>query len=197
MIPETPKNPIPGGAPPPLPSSRLVEVPEDALRGLLKNTGLTVEEFLLTHRVKIQTGREFQKRANAAKWSRLWLAASALFCLYSLVTDHDIEDGISLVLLSAMTWMEFRVHEWFLRGDSRGATYGYWNQTLFSVLFLIWGAYHFFTATVPPEASDMLDASSATLALQISKLFYVIVGLVGATGQYILALYYKRSVRKG
>ena len=196
MTPDAPTSPPPRSGPPPLPSARLIEVPEDLLRGLLKGTGQTVEEFLRANRATIQTGKEFQKRANAAKWSRLWLAASTFFCVISLISGRDIEDAISAVLLGAMTCVEFKVHEWFLKGDSRGAIYGYWNQTLFACLFLVYGGYHFFTASAPEAATDMLDPSYTTLAIQLAKGFYVVVGIVGAVGQYILALYYKRSLRK-
>ena len=110
---------------------------EDVLQALLKGSGQTVEEFLRANRAKIQIGREFQKRANAAKWSRLWLAASTLFCLIPLISGRDFEDAISVLLLGAMTCMEFKVRDWFLKGDSRAAVFGYWNQTLFAGLFLI------------------------------------------------------------
>lgn len=95
-----------------------------------------------------------------------------------------------------MTCVEFKVHDWFSKGDSRGAVYGYWNQTLFAGLFLIYGAYHFFSASAPQTITDMLDASDAHIVLQLSKVFYGTVGLVGATAQYGLALYYKGSLRK-
>lgn len=196
MVSETPKTPLLKTGPPPLPSARLVEIPEEALQELLNGSGQTVEGFLEAQRVKIQTGRGFQKRANAAKWSRLWLAASTLFCLVSLMSGRDIEDAISVVLLGAMTCVEFKVHDWFSKGDSRGAVYGYWNQTLFAGLFLIYGAYHFFAASAPQTMTDMLDASYAPIVLKLSKLFYATVGIVGATAQYLLALYYKRSLQK-
>jgi len=162
----------------------------------LSGSGQTVEGFLLAQRAKIQTGRGFEKRANAAKWSRLWLAASTLFCLISLISGRDIEDAISVLLLGSMTCVEFKVHDWFSKGDSRGAVYGYWNQTLFAGLFLVYGAYHFFTASAPQTMTDMLDASYTPIFLKLSKLFYGTVGIVGATAQYFLALYYKRSLRK-
>ncbi|MGA3169503.1 MAG: hypothetical protein ABSE62_00675 [Chthoniobacteraceae bacterium] len=196
MVTETPKSPLLNTGSPPLPSTRLVEIPEDALQDLLNGSGQTVEGFLQAQRAKIRTGRGFEKRANVAKWSRLWLAASTLFCLISLISGRDIEDAISVLLLGAMTCVEFKVHDWFSKGDSRGAVYGYWNQTLFAGLFLIYGAYHFFSASAPQTITDMLDASDAHIVLQLSKVFYGTVGLVGATAQYGLALYYKGSLRK-
>jgi len=196
VVTATPKSPLLKTGPPPLPSTRLVEIPEDALQDLLNGSGQTVEEFLRAQRAKILTGRGFQKRAKAAKWSRLWLAASTLFCLVSLISGRDIEDAISVLFLGAMTCVEFKVHDWFSKGDSRGAVYGYWNQTLFAGLFLIYGAYHFLAASAPQTMTDMLDASYTPIVLQLSKLFYGTVGIVGATAQYVLALYYKRSLRK-
>jgi hypothetical protein len=196
VISDTPESPRVKSVPPPLLSARLVEIPEDVLAGLLKDSGQTVEEFLRAHRGRIQTGRVFQKRANAAKWSRLWLALSTFFCLISLIFGRDLEDAISVLLLGAMTCVEFKVHDWFLKGDSRGAVYGYWNQTLFACLFLIYGAYHYFTVSAPETATEVLGAGYTPMVLQLSKLIYAIVGIVGATGQYVLALYYKRSLRK-
>jgi len=192
----TPKSPLLKTSPPPSPSTRLVEIPEDALQELLNASGQTVQEFLRAQAARIRTGRGFEKRANAAKWSRLWLAASTLFCLVSLISGRDIEDAISVLLMGAMTCVEFKVHDWFSKGDSRGAVYGYWNQTLFAGLFLIYGAYHVFTASAPQTISDVLDASYAPLIIKLSKLFYGTVGIVGATAQYVLALYYKRSLPK-
>jgi hypothetical protein len=187
--------PLPG---PPLtpPSTRLVEIPEDVLANLLKGTGQSVEEFLQANRSRIQTGRDFQKRARAAKWSRMWLAASTLFCIVSFITGRDVEDAISALLLGSMTCVEFKVHDWFLEGDLRGAIYGYWNQTLFAVLFLVYGAYHYFGPAAPQAATDLLDASYTPVILQLSKIFYATVGIAGAIGQYVLALYYKRSLRR-
>jgi len=194
VITEPSKSPVQKSVPPPLPSSRLVEIPEDVLQGLLKGSGQTVDEFLRAHQGQIQTGREFLKRATAAKWSRLWLAASTFFCLVSLISGRDFEDAISVVFLGAMTCVEFKVREWFLKGDSRGAVYGYWNQTLFAILFLIYGAYHFFAT--PQTMTDMLDPSYTPIVLKLSKVFYGTVGIVGASAQYLLALYYKRSLPK-
>jgi hypothetical protein len=177
-----------------LPSARLVEVPEDLLQDLLKASGQTVDGFLRAHRVEIQTGQEFQKRANAAKWSRLWLAASTLFCLISLISGGNLEDAISVLLLGAMTCVEFKVRGWFLKGDPRGAIYGYWNQTLFAALFVIYGVYHVFAASAPASVTDMIGAGYTHAVIQASRLFYGIVGMVGAIAQYLLALYYKRSL---
>ena len=196
VVTETPKSPLPKTGPPPLPSTRLVEIPEDALQELLNGSGQTVQGFLQAQRAKIRTGRGFEKRANAAKWSRLWLAVSTLFCLISLISGRDIEDAIGVLLLGAMTCVEFKVHDWFSKGDSRGAVYGYWNQTVFAGLFLIYGAYHFFAASELQTMTDMFDASFTPIVLKLSKLFYGAVGIAGATGQYLLALYYKRIVQK-
>jgi hypothetical protein len=172
---------------------KLVEVPEAELRRLLENNGETLEGFLRRSTPKIEAGKNYQKRAKSAYWSILWLGTSTLFSLICFLSSHSIEDFLSTLLLGGMTYVETRVRTWFLEGDARAAVYGYWNQTTFAVLFLIYGGYHVLHTEVPNELNEYLGGQYDALYSQISKMGYAVIGLVGGTCQYLLALHYRRA----
>ena len=96
-----------------------------------------------------------------------------------------------------MTFVECKVYTWFLAGDRRGASYGYWNQTLFAVLFLAYGAYHCVVITPMPEVVQDIGGVYAEYFVTLSRITYGVIGLVGGGFQYMLACYYKRSLKEG
>jgi len=188
----------------PPPINKLIPVPREQLEQLLKDAGSqqSIEQFLNRSEIQaaIQTDLIYKKRANAARWSRLWLLASALFSFVSFLSSRGMEDGIATLLLGGMTVLEFKVHDWFLQTDPRGPRWGYRNQTLFALLFLLWGGYYFL---FPPSLKEMAGLGLSEEGLggltgtiqKLEQIFYVIIGVVGALGQYILALYYRRACK--
>ena len=176
---------------PPARAPKLVQIPEDALLCLLEKTGQDPAEFFKVQNVRVASGNACQKRARAAVWSILWLSLSTLFSALSLLSGFNVEDLIATVLLGGMTIMEIKVRGWFLAGDLKGATYGYWNQCLFACLFLVYGAYHYSAGAVSAEVAQVIGPYSDTF-LWASKASYAAIGVIGAAGQYLLACYYKR-----
>ena len=178
-----------------MPPVKLLQIPEETLEELLAKAGIqqSPEEFLAGIQDTLQAGKNYQKRAGAAYWSTIWLGISAGFSLISFLLDHNLEDGISTALLGTMTYTESQVRIWFLKADPRAAVYGYWNQCLFAALFLIYGGYHYFTVTVPPEVTQAVGSQLDGVFLQTAKLSYAAIGIVGGACQYLLALYYRRS----
>lgn len=171
----------------------MVQIPEVELKRLLELNGETLEGFLSRSTAKIQAGKEYQKRAGSASWSILWLGASSLFSLIGFLSSYSIEDFLSTVLLGGMTLMEMRVRKWFLAGDARGSFYGYWNQSLFAILFLVYGGYHVLRTEVPKELNEYLGSQYDDLYSQISRVGYAAIGIVGGSSQYLLALHYRRA----
>jgi hypothetical protein len=179
--------------------SKLVQIPEAILESLLREAGRTesVEDYLRSAEVQaqVETGRRLLKRARAAYWSRFWLLLSTFITCVSFLAGPNFEDFISALLLTGMTVVEFRVYAFFLAADVRGSIYGWWNQCLFSVLFLIYGCYHGTFVSVSPDVQGMLDGGMLPTLVGIERIFYYIVGIVGALGQFWLACYY-RTARK-
>jgi len=186
----------------PPPINKIIPVPREQLEQLLREAGSqqTIEQFLNRTEIQaaIQTNKLYQKRAAAARWSRIWLLASTLFSLGSFVSSPNPEDGIASLLLGGMTVLEFKVHSWFLQIDPRGPLWGFRNQCLFAFLFLAWGFYHYL---VPPSAKELggmglgeLGMGDLTAMVQnLERIFYAVVGTIGALGQTILAFYYRRA----
>jgi hypothetical protein len=170
---------------------KLIQIPEDTLLCLLEKAGQDPAEFFNVQNARVAMGTAYQKRANAAVWSILWLSLSTLFSAVSFLTGFDPEDIIAAVLLGGMTIMEIKVRGWFLAGDPNGARFGYWNQSLFACLFLVYGAYHYNAGSVSPEVAQAIGPYSDTF-LWVSKATYASIGVIGAAGQYWLARYYKR-----
>jgi hypothetical protein len=174
--------------------SRLVSIPEETLAALLREAGRpeSVETFLASAemRTAIALGEKLRRRARAAYWSRFWLFFSAAVSWLGFVGVWDVEDLIAAVLLTGMTVVEFKVYRFFLAADPRGAIYGWWNQCLFAFLFAIYGAYHAAHPAVPSFAGTYVDPDMMPILIQIDRLSYAIIGLVGAGGQFALACYY-------
>lgn len=172
---------------------KLVQVPESELKRLLVANGETLEGFLSKSSGTVEAGQQYQKRARSAYWSILWLGASTLFSLIGFVTSFSLEDLLSTLLLGGMTVVETRVRKWFLAGDVRASLYGYWNQTLFALLFLLYGGYHALHPEVPKELTQMMGGDYDVLYTQVSRMSYAMIGVVGAICQYALALHYRRA----
>jgi hypothetical protein len=179
--------------------SKLVQIPEATLETLLREAGRTesVDAYLRTSEVQaqVQTSSRLLKRARAAYWSRFWLFFSAFVTCASFLSGPNFEDFISGALLIGMTVVEFRVYALFLAADVRGAIYGWWNQCLFSALFLIYGGYHGTFVSPSPYIQSMLDPDLFPTIESFERLSYYSIGLIGALGQFWLACYY-RSARK-
>ena len=179
---------------------RLVQIPEEALAALLHAAGRpeSVETFLASAEMQaaIALGEKLRRRARAAYWSRFWLFFSAAVSWLGFVGIWDVEDLIAAVLLTGMTVVEFKVYRFFLAADPRAAIYGWWNQCLFAFLFAVYGAYHTVYPVLPTLATAMVnDPDAIPILLQFDRLFYAIIGLVGAGGQFALACYYRAASR--
>ena len=176
---------------------KLVHIPESTLEKLLREAGHaeSVEDYLRSTEVQsaLQSGNRLLKRARAAYWSRFWLFLSACVTWVSFLFGPDVEGFISGVLLTGMTIVEFKVYSLFLAADVRGSIYGWWNQCLFSVLFLIYGGYHGTFVSVSPDISGMLDPSMLPMVVALERIFYYSVAIVGAAGQFCLACYYRAA----
>ncbi len=179
--------------------SKLVQVPETALAALLREAGHveSVDAYLASAEVQagVVLGEKLVRRANAAYWSRYWLLFSAALSWFGFLGGWDAEDLIAAVLLTGMTGVEFKVYDFFRAADVRGAIYGWWNQCLFSALFLIYGAYHAIFTTVPPTLAAMVDADSLPMVVDLERMIYGVIGVTGAIGQFWLASYYRAARR--
>jgi hypothetical protein len=177
--------------------SKLVQVPKSALEALLREAGHveSVEAYLASPEVQtaIETGSKLIKRARAAYWSRFWLLFSAAVTWVGCSVGPDLEGFVSGLLLTGMTIVEFKVYTLFLAADVRGAIYGWWNQCLFAFLFLVYGGYHGTFVSVPTELQGMLDTESLSTVVPLERIFYYLIGVVGAGGQFWLACYYRAA----
>jgi hypothetical protein len=179
--------------------AKIVSIPEETLKELLRAAGRdeSVAQFLAggeTQR-RIQLGQRFQRRAAAAFYSQYWLLFSAIFSWIFVAATPDVEGILSGILLSCMTVMEHKVQLWFKEGDDRGIIWGWRNQCLFALLFLIYGAYHgLFTSSMPSELNEYVDADAIKGTVEgVARLVYFSVGIVGGLGQFCLAWYYLRT----
>jgi hypothetical protein len=147
----------------------------------------------------------FARRARSAYWSRVWLLLSAIVSWISFVMGPDIEGFIAGVLLTGMTVVEYRVRAFFLAGDDRGPIWGWWNQCLFAVLFVIYGGYHGTCVTITPSTQKMVDfivglygleeADVQPLIIAYVSFCYYTIAVVGGAAQFWLACYYRLARR--
>ena len=179
--------------------SKLVQIPESTLETLLREAGRpeSVEDYLHSVEVRsaVQAGERLLKRARAAYWSRFWLFFSALVSWMSFVTGPDLEGFISGVLLTGMTVVEFKVYSLFLAADVRGSIYGWWNQCLFALLFLLYGGYHGTFVSTPIDLGGLVDPDMLPMIESSERLIYYTIAVVGGAGQFCLACYYRAARR--
>ena len=179
--------------------SKLIHIPESTLEGLLREAGRTesVEAYLRSATIQgdVQEGQRLLRRARAAYWSRFWLFLSAFVTWILFLFGPDVEGFIGGVFLTGMTLVEFKVYAFFLAADARGSIYGWWNQCLFSLLFLIYGGYHGTFVSVSPDIQAMIDPATLPMLIRSERIIYYAIAFAGALGQFCLACYY-RSARK-
>ena len=177
---------------------KIVEIPEDALAALLVKAGVeqAPAQFLAMFKAQLASGRKFQKRAKAAFGSTFWLGFSALFSLVSFLISPNIEDFLGAVLLGGMTVVEIHVRKWFLEFNPKACKVGFWNQSLFAVLFLVYGAYHAMVASVPPALMELAGPEFSDAITAMSRITYGGIGIVCAACQFGLGLYYLTAARK-
>ncbi len=175
----------------------LIQIPREQLEKLLKEAGnsQSVEQFLNQTGIQeaVATHEIYNKRARAARWSRIWLLISAFISASSFLSGPNPEDAIATLLLGGMTVLEFRVHTWFLQTDPRAPLWGYRNQCLFALLFLAYGAYHVLVPTPSTELAEFAGENLTGAIEHLETIIYTAIGVGGAMGQYILALYYRRA----
>ena len=182
------------------PSTQLLtQIPRHQLEKLLHEDGRhqTVEEFLNQPEIHlaVKISDLYGKRAKAAAWSRLWLLASTLLSAASFLSSPNPEDFVAMILLGGMSVLEFKVHSWFLQNDTRGPFWGYRNQCLFALLFLAYGIYHFLNPTPHQELAKLGMHNLDGAVESLEKIVYAVIGIGGATGQYMLALYYRKAAK--
>lgn len=69
----------------------------------------------------------------------------------------------------------------------------FWNQTTFAILFRLYGGYHVLHTEIPKEINEILGSQYDVLYSQMGRIGYAVIGLVGSTCQYLLALHYRRA----
>jgi hypothetical protein len=179
--------------------SKLFQIPESSLEALLREAGRkeSVEDYMrsVEVRLEVQKGQRLLKRARAAYWSRFWLLLSALVSWSSFLSKPDPEGFVIGAVLTGMTVVEFRVYSLFLAADKRGSSYGWWNQCLFALMFLLYGGYHGTFVSAPADLGGMIDPDMFPMIESSERLIYYTIAIVGAAGQFCLACYYRAARR--
>jgi hypothetical protein len=193
------------------PNFQLIAVPRETLAELLAqagHTGETPESFLARSDVAacVEKGALLRKAAKVASWSRMWLLVSAIASLPFLFGSLGLEGIITLVVLTVMTVVEFRVHRKLAAGDSSGLRQGWHNQCAFAACFLIYGFWHALGPMTPPASFHeltMLGGSSEQVLERIlpmvifwTRIVYATIGFAGGVGQFMLARYYRSVLTK-
>jgi hypothetical protein len=144
----------------------------------------------------METNPKYRGRASTAWWSKTILAIAAVISVLLVLVDFDWVDALIVVGVLAVTFFEFRVHHYFLTGDSRAPDLGFRNQSCFAAGILIYGLYHALfqpplEAMVPRELLDYMDAPTLDFMKSTIRYGYLTVGIVGGVSQFGLAWYYR------
>lgn len=175
-----------------------ISIPREALAELLKASGsaLTPEEYVAS----LEQGNIYSRypsRARASVWSKSILLVVALISgvWVCLPIGFSFEGILLAVGLATVTFFEYRVHRYFRDLNDKAPELGFRNQSAFAVAILIYGLYH---ALVPStvqlqEYNNMLDADTMEMIRSMTRVFYLLVGVVGGIAQFGLAWYYRAA----
>lgn len=181
----------------------LFSIPREALAELLKAAGspLTPEQYVAS--LSDTRYERYPSRARAAAGSKYVLLVvtvigALLVPFFWRFSGFSLEDVIILAGLSTVTFFEYRVHRYFRERDSRAPGLGFRNQSGFAAGILIYGLYHAAVLTqVTPqmetmiESNNVIDPDMLNLIQASSRIFYLVVGIVGGLSQFGLAWYYR------
>lgn len=175
----------------------MITIPRDALAELLKSAGspLTPEQYIASLPA-VNIVKKYAGRARASALSKNILIAAAVLSAIWLPFNFDVEDLIITAILCGVTYFEVRVHRYFCEGHPDGPSLGFRNQSFFAVAILIYGLYHaFFSAHIqlPEEYREMVDSSTLASIQSMTRVSYLIIGIVGGVSQFCLALYYRAA----
>ena len=176
---------------------RLISIPRQALEELLKAAGsqLTPEQYLASLMVA-SPYRRYPSRAIASLWSKGLLVVPAIISVVWQVFDLSLEGVIVAVILTAITFFEYRVNQYFREENLKAPDLGYYNQSAFAVFILLYCIYHAYMASptaMMREYNNMLDPDQMAAFQSMIKMSYVIVGIAGGLSQFGLAWYYRSA----
>ena len=133
-------------------------------------------------------------RIKAAWWSKTILAVAAVISVVILPFGFDLESALVVAGVLTVTFFEFRVHHYFLTGDSRAPDLGFRNQSCFAAGILVYGLYHgIYPSPIPEEYKSLLDEQTLEMIQTTVKNGYLVIGIVGGLSQFWLAWYYRRA----
>jgi hypothetical protein len=144
----------------------------------------------------METNPKYRGRISAAWWSKTILAGAAVISVLILPFSLDLETVVVVAGVLTVTFLEFRVHRYFLTGDPRGPDLGFRNQSGFAAGILLYGLYHAFHVTpleslIPPEMIGYIDQPTLDFMKSMIKNAYLAVGILGGASQFGLAWYYR------
>ncbi len=188
----------------------LISIPREALAELLRAAGsnLTPEEYVASLPAT-RLYERYASRAKAAAISKYVLVVVAVIAVLFLpgawsMFGFSIEDIIVTGGLVAVTFFEYRVHRYFREHNPLAPSLGFRNQSCFAAGILIYGLYHAALLTqVSPqvqtmiETNNLIDPETLGLLQNLSRVFYLVIGVVGGVSQFGLAWYYRTAQVRG
>jgi hypothetical protein len=177
-----------------------IHLPREKIVELLQASGstLTPEEYAASL-PPVQAFTKYPGRARAAAWSKNILIFVTVISALVALFDFGIENTILLIGLATVSYFETRVHRYFREDNPDAPQLGFRNQAGFAAGILVYGLYHAVVTsptTLPPEYRDLVDAPTMQMIQEMTRLTYLIVGIVGGISQFGLAWYYRSAQSK-
>jgi len=172
-----------------------IHLPREKIAELLQASGstLTPEEYAASL-PPLAAFAKYPGRARAAAWSKNILILVTVISVLVALFDFGIENLIIVIGLGTVSYFETRVHRYFREDNPAAPGLGFRNQSGFAAGILIYGLYHAVATspvTLPPEYRDLVDAPTLLLIEEVTRLAYLVVGIIGGISQFALAWYYR------
>jgi hypothetical protein len=110
-----------------------------------------------------------------------------------LLFSFDLESLAENVVLTIITFTEFKVHNLFTSRDPRAPQYGFWNQIVLALFFVAYGSYHAYTTTgneVPGFFTTVLDPDQIGLIQHLTQMTYISIAIGASLAESVYGIYY-------
>jgi hypothetical protein len=135
----------------------------------------------------------YERRARTAYWSKLFFLVGTVISWCILPFSFDLESLAENIVLTVITFTEFKVHNLFTSRDLRAPQYGFWNQIALAIFFVAYGSFHAYTTTGNEATgffTNILNPDQIGLIQHLTQMTYISIAIGASLAESVYGIYY-------